>query len=270
VKRPSFQFYPADWRNNAKLRRCSWAARGVWIELMGLMHDSDEYGLLRWPLKQIAQALGCPVKLLNELVECGVLYGCSSGECEPLIYTPRSGRKDGEPVVLVPVQAGPVWYSPRMVRDEYVRTIRGEGTRFGDGEKPSPKGGIGDGNGAAPSQRKGDGATSSSSSSSSTPVPNGTSVDARRRFEMFEGWQPDEMNLAAQLRMQGVARSAVSEGAVAEFVAYWSTKALADSQGGWCHQLVKRAKAMAVAAAAKPAPAEPAPPADTAPRKVRL
>jgi hypothetical protein len=29
MKRPAFQFYPSDWRNNANLRRCSPAARGV-------------------------------------------------------------------------------------------------------------------------------------------------------------------------------------------------------------------------------------------------
>ena len=249
MKRPAFQFYPADWRNNAKLRRCSWAARGVWIELMGLMHDSDEYGLLRWPLKQIAQALGCPVKLLNELVDCGVLYGCAQGECEPFVYTPRSGRKNGEPVVLVPAQAGPVWYSPRMVRDEYVRANAGASTRFkapsqAPDTTPDP----------SPSRWHGEGESdgSSSTSSSSTSVPNGTSVDARQRFEMFEQWQPDEVNLAAQLRMQGAGAAEITEPLVREFVAFWMTKSLADSQGGWCHRLVKWVRACGVRAAAAP------------------
>lgn len=254
MKRPSFQFYPADWRNNAKLRRCSWAARGVWIELMGLMHDSDEYGLLRWPLKQIAQALGCPVKLLNELVDCGVLYGCAQGKCEPFIYTPRSGRKNGEPVELVAAQAGPVWYSPRMVRDEYVRANAGASTRFrapSQPPEPAPE--------HSPSHREGEDESdgSSSTSSSSTSVPNGTSVDARRRFEMFEQWQPDEVNLASQLRMQGVGTGAITETLVSEFVAFWMTKSLADTQGGWCHRLVKWVKACAVRAEAVKATGKP-------------
>ena len=217
MKRPSFQFYPADWRNNAKLRRCSWGARGAWIELLGLLHDSDDYGLLRWPLKQIAQALGCPVKLLNELVECGVLYGVEKGACEALVYTPRSGRKNGEPVELVAAQQGPVWFSPRMVRDEYVRTVRGENTRFSEEnnpQNPSPKGGLGAGNGDAPTPRQGDGATSSSSSS--TSVPNGTSAaaDARQRFPMDEHWNPDDVSLGAQLRVAGLSRDAIDTGAV--------------------------------------------------------
>lgn len=117
----------------------------MWIELLGLLHDSDNYGVLAWPLKEIAQALGAPVKALKELVDKGVLYGAEKGECEPFVYTPRSGRKNGEPVELVAVQQGPVWFSPRMVRDEYVRTVRGENTRFSEEnnpQNPSPKGGL--------------------------------------------------------------------------------------------------------------------------------
>lgn len=164
MRRPSFQFYPADWRNNANLRRCSWEARGVWVEVMGLMHDSDEYGMLRWPLKEIAQALGAPVKLVLELSSKGVMKGVDSGQCEAMVYTPRSGRKDGEPVDLVPSQPGPIWYSSRMVKDEHVRTIRGEGTRFGDSPKDSPIPPLSDGSTSSstathsPSLRSGEGA----------------------------------------------------------------------------------------------------------------
>lgn len=257
MKRPSFQFYPADWRNNAKLRRCSWEARGVWIELLGLLHDSDNYGVLAWPLKEIAQALGAPVKALKELVDKGVLYGVEKGECEPFVYTPRSGRKEGEPVALVPVQQGPVWFSPRMVRDEYVRTVRGESTRFGEGEgpkkktpKPSPKGGLGEGQGASPSRRQGDGSTSSSSSTSTTTAPSGASVEARQRFEMHLDWQPDELNLKTQCRAMAVNPDHLTAAMLDEFRAFWLNRDTADSQGGWCHRLVKWAKGQLARAAA--------------------
>lgn len=263
MKRPAFQFYPADWRNNAKLRRCSWAARGVWIELMGLMHDSDEYGVLRWPLKQIAQALGAPVKLLNELVECGVLYGAERGDCEAMIYTPRSGRREGEPVELVPAQAGPIWFSPRMVRDEYVRTVRGEASRFGEdgkppknGKKASPKPPIGECIDEAPSRRQGDG--SSSSSSSSPSVANATSgggaADARRRrFEMHEAWQPDEVTLRVHVRTAGIGLDALSPDLIGEFVAFWLTRPDDDTHAGWCRRLVQHAVRTRSRQAAQPA-----------------
>lgn len=154
MKRPAFQFYPGDWQRNANLRRCSPAARGVWVDILCLLHDSDEYGLLRWPLKEISQAAGASMSHVRELVEKSVLKGVDKGLCDPFIYTPRSGRKDGDPVTLVQVQDGPVWYSSRMVKDEYVRTVRGESTRFGEAPKTTPK--------SAPKPPFGDGSSSAS------------------------------------------------------------------------------------------------------------
>lgn len=161
MKRPAFQFYTADWQGNSKLRRCSHAQKGIWVDVLCLMHDSDEYGVLRWPLEDIAQAIGCTVKALREVVTKGVLKGAELGEnIEAFIYTPRHAGKDGEPVVLIPAQDGPIWYSSRMVRDEYVRSKRGEGTRFGDEPKPTPTRRIGE----EPIPPKGDGPTTTSSS----------------------------------------------------------------------------------------------------------
>lgn len=131
MRRPSFQFYPADWTGNSNLRRCSHAEKGVWLEVMCLMHDQEEYGVLRWSLKEVAQAAGCSVGILKGLITKGVLKGDDKRLVEPYIYTPRSGRKDGDPVTLVATQEGPIWYSSRMVKDEYVRTNAGASTRFG-------------------------------------------------------------------------------------------------------------------------------------------
>lgn len=144
MNRPSFQFYPGDWLGNSNLRRCTHAEKGVWLDVLCLMHDSEEYGLLRWPLDQIAQAVGCQVEHLHSLIDKGVMKGADAGQqCGPFIYVPRSGRRDGEPVTLIPQQLGPIWYSSRMVRDEYVVKHRGGATRFG-----SPTRSIGEWNGA--------------------------------------------------------------------------------------------------------------------------
>src|SRR5260363_208872 len=87
-----FPVYPADWQANSNLRRCTHAEKGVWISVMCLMHDSEEYGILRWTLKEIAQADGCPASTLKALRVKGVLKGADRSEtCEPFIYTPRSG-----------------------------------------------------------------------------------------------------------------------------------------------------------------------------------
>lgn len=129
MKRPSFQFYPADWRNNAKLRRCSWGARGAWLEVMCLMHDSEEYGVLRWPLREIAQAIGAPASMLKELADKGVIRG-GDDRHEEYVYTPMSGRVKGSAVVLVSGGSGAMWMSTRMVVDEYVRQKKGNHKLF--------------------------------------------------------------------------------------------------------------------------------------------
>jgi hypothetical protein len=170
MKRPSFQFYPADWRINSKLRRCSEAARGAWVDIMCVLHDADEYGICRWPLNELAQVAGVPLKLARELAAKDVLKGADNNAAD-YVFTPRHAGRDGQPVTLVTSNAGPLWYCSRFVRDEYIRQRRGQGTRFGDENAPpnntpktTPKPTIGD--------DLGDGPTSSSSSTLKTSTPN--------------------------------------------------------------------------------------------------
>lgn len=179
MKRPSFQFYPGDWLSNGNLRRCTDAEQGVWVRVLCVLHDQDEYGLVRWTLKELAQAANTTVKMLKSLAQKSVLKGADAGEkVAPFVYVPRSGRKDGEPVTLIAAQDGPLWYSSRLVRDEHVRIARGSGSRFDEGRDDAPKEptkaapkpslipGIGEGNGddIGPCAR---GRSSSSSSSTS-------------------------------------------------------------------------------------------------------
>lgn len=175
MKRPSFQFYPADWRNNAKLRRCSEAARGAWMDVLCVLHDSDEYGVCRWPLADIARAAGVPLKLLKELSSKGVLKGADKG-AEAYVYAPRHAGKSGDPVTLVAESDGPCWYCSRLVRDEWVRQRRGSSTRFSTTNQPTkeapespPKPTFGG--------RQGDGPTSTSTSKRYS-VPIGTGAEA--------------------------------------------------------------------------------------------
>jgi hypothetical protein len=46
TKDPWMKFYPQDWRSDEKLRLCSLAARGLWMEMLCLMHRSERYGHL--------------------------------------------------------------------------------------------------------------------------------------------------------------------------------------------------------------------------------
>jgi len=143
---------------------------------MCLLNDSDDYGVLRWPLSELARAASVPIKLLQELVDKRVLKGSDGADIDEFIYIPRSGRKNGNPVTLVPAQPGPLWYSSRMVKDEYIRRHSGKATRFGAKDDQQDDGSS---SSSSPSRRQsdeqsdnqgvnqGDGSSSSSSSSSS-------------------------------------------------------------------------------------------------------
>lgn len=167
-KRPSFQFYPADWRANAKLRRCSDAARGAWIDIMCVLHDSDEYGIVRYQLSDLARAASVSIKLARKLAQNNVLKG-SDTLCESFIYAPYHAGRFSKPVTLIEQNQGPCWYCSRMVLDEWRRHRQGLGTRFtADNQPPSrsPIGRVGEPIGMDFGERQGDGSTSSSTSTS--------------------------------------------------------------------------------------------------------
>lgn len=96
-KQPWFKFYPSDWRGDAKLRMCSVAARGLWAEMLCVMHEADPYGHLMIEGKpvvnrQIAALAGISLaecgKLMCELESAGVY----SRTEEKVIYSRRMVR----------------------------------------------------------------------------------------------------------------------------------------------------------------------------------
>lgn len=265
--RPSFQFYPSDWTSNPNLRRCTFAEKGIWLEVMCLMHDQAEYGVLRWPLKEIAETVKCKVADLQGLIRKGVLKGDDNQLSEPFIYTPRSGRKDGEPVTLVSTQGGPIWYSSRMVKDEYVRTIRAESSGNGGAPKPAPKPPFGEPMGGGFGPR---GSSSSSSPSGNTPATTAREAPAIGEvFPVTESWQPSEA-FTVQAKLMGLPvldPAAMAEG-LSEFTAYWLTRpGELRTQAAWENSLAQslkrrhvKAAEMSARQAVTPRPAAPRPP----------
>jgi hypothetical protein len=68
-QQPWIKWYPTDWRADPRLRMCSLAARGLWIELIGYMHEGEPYGHLTIndvapSIEDIAALVGRP---LNEV-----------------------------------------------------------------------------------------------------------------------------------------------------------------------------------------------------------
>ncbi len=97
ARNPWMKFYPADWRSDAMLRLCSIAARGLWAEMMCIMHDAERYGSLlvngrRIDKKQLAGLAGTSekecVQLLLELEGNGVF----SRDDDGTIYSRRMRR----------------------------------------------------------------------------------------------------------------------------------------------------------------------------------
>lgn len=112
MKRPAFQFYPGDWRTDAGLRLCSIAARGLWIEMMAVMHDGEPYGHLTLQGRMIDPEM------------LGRLVGESVGTIKRLIAELERNE------VFSRTDAG-VIFSRRMVRDEDARERRAAGGAAG-------------------------------------------------------------------------------------------------------------------------------------------
>lgn len=91
---PWIKFYPRDWRGDQALRVVSLAARGLWIEMLSIMHEASPYGHLlvgAHPVKDdaLARLVGSSVEevqaLLVELSDAGVLRRTRRG----VIYSKR-------------------------------------------------------------------------------------------------------------------------------------------------------------------------------------
>ena len=91
---PWLKFFPTDWRADPALRMCSLAARGLWMEMLCVMHEAEPYGTLRVngravTDRQLTALAGGEVEaLLAELEEAGVF----SRESDGTIYSRRMQR----------------------------------------------------------------------------------------------------------------------------------------------------------------------------------
>lgn len=121
---PWFPWYASDWLNDAQLRNCTKAQRGYWADVLSLMHMASERGILRESLATIAKNSRSRIADLRGLVAANVLRGSDEIIAEPVTFRPVHGRKTGAPVVLVKAQPGPLWFSFRMVKDEYKSRAR--------------------------------------------------------------------------------------------------------------------------------------------------
>lgn len=112
MKRPSFQWYPNDWLSASEVRACSLAARGLWIDMLCLMHQGTPYGHL---------TIGGKVYLNGSLEgTLARIVGTSAEEVKTLLEELEGLQ------VFSRTEEG-VIYCRRMVADEQLRQVRAAG-----------------------------------------------------------------------------------------------------------------------------------------------
>lgn len=140
MRRPASQFYWSDWLRDPSLRASSLEARGLWIDMLALMHEGEPYGHLTVGgsivddaklARMVGESKARVSKFRIELEAHGVFSRTSAG----------------------------VIFSRRMVRDEYIRDVRAESGKLGGNPNLKQKGGKKDKQKPTPSS-----ASSSSSS----------------------------------------------------------------------------------------------------------
>ena len=113
MKMPAFQFYPGDWRKDLAIRSLDYFERGVWFEILCLMHESNERGVLVMngvPMSDhlLARLLGLDLVTLNNTLCTLLNFGAAR-------------RRDHDSAI----------FSKRMVEDEKLCKIRRQSGKLG-------------------------------------------------------------------------------------------------------------------------------------------
>jgi hypothetical protein len=177
-KLPAFQFYPGDWMKDPNLRRCTHAAKGLWMDLLCLMFESEERGVLissrrAWSDEEIALAVGgdstAVLACLQELILKGVALR----------------RKDG------------ALLSKRMIRDEKTRVQNIENGKKGGNRNLMKTVKEGDNPPDKPKPTPSSSSSTSSSleeinkESSSSPDKPGELAEALAYAQSLQGYDPE-------------------------------------------------------------------------------
>jgi len=104
-KLPAIQFYPADWRKDPGVQALDYFERGVWFEMLLIMHESKNRGFLEINDKKIEK------KMLAKML------GITAKKTEKVLKTL-------EFFDVYSISDYGVIYCRRMVYDEHIRQVR--------------------------------------------------------------------------------------------------------------------------------------------------
>jgi hypothetical protein len=177
AKLPSFQFYPGDWMKDPDLRRCTPIARGVYIDVLCLMHENTWRGILTTPVES-AQNAGRYAKMARILCKAETdlalqtMHGfCKNWRVEDLAnciagIDKRTAIKAINELInnnVIKTLSDGTMYNSRMIRDELTRLERADSGAKGGMLRQS---GIKQNPSKSQAKAKQKGGSSSSSSSS--------------------------------------------------------------------------------------------------------
>lgn len=128
MKMPALQFYPADWRKDPAVQSLSYHDRGVWFEMLCLMHESSERGVLllnglSMPEDALARVLGLDNQTLNQTLTTILTYGAAKKRSEDgAIYSKR--MVEDEKLCQTRRKAGKLGGNPRLLNQNLTTGVK--------------------------------------------------------------------------------------------------------------------------------------------------
>ncbi|GAA4355908.1 hypothetical protein GCM10023185_19210 [Hymenobacter saemangeumensis] len=137
MKLPAIQFYPGDWHKDQGVQALDLQQRGAWFELLLMMHDSDERGVLLvngqpMPDSVIARRLGLDNQTATQILTTLLTYGVASRrESDGALFCRRMVKD--EKLRQVRTEAGKKGGNPRLLNQSANQTLT-----TGDKQIPTP------------------------------------------------------------------------------------------------------------------------------------
>ena len=67
-KKPSMQWYPGDWLKDPCVGQCSPQTRGVWVDMLSLMHENGRTGKLQGTYESLARVCRCSIEQFKKTI----------------------------------------------------------------------------------------------------------------------------------------------------------------------------------------------------------
>lgn len=131
-RRPWIKWYTSDWRADQAVQSCSLAARGLWHEMLGLMHEAEPYGYLlingtSMSTKQLARQVRADVDEVETLIGELETAGVFSRDRIRRIYSRRM-KRDREKSEIGKIHAARRWAGDSEDNDHPIGDPMGHST----------------------------------------------------------------------------------------------------------------------------------------------